>query len=102
MAEKKEEEQKQAPVMIAYVEQEVDYQEDLLGKLMAVDHVLSMFSRDDPPVFRQHMEEIKTDYQQRYNYFITLKRQGVQFPESMGYAPVQEQGQEEETDKPQE
>ncbi len=92
MVEKNEE--KKQPVSITYVEQEVDYQEDMLGKLMSLDHVLSMLSRDDPVAFLQNILEIKNEYQQLYNYFINLKRQGVQFPESMGYAPAPEPEEE--------
>lgn len=77
MTEKDAGQKQEKPVMISYTEAEVDYQEDLLGKLMTLDHIIGMLGRgEEDKVFVHHVRDMKSLFQQRYADFIALKRSG--------------------------
>ena len=93
MAEKgkeKEVVEQRAPITISYTAEEVEYQENLLGKLMTLDHLRGMLSRDESDkAFVSHIIDMKNEYQSLYIEFIQMKRAGFKPAPAPKAAPAE-------------
>lgn len=87
------EEQKPAAPLPTYTEEEVNYREDLLEKLMTLEHVRSILAvRDEAPVYINQINSLQRLVQGWYNKAVEAKAP------KPAEAPAAAPATEEETD----
>lgn len=76
---KKPEQQKRTPIV--YTQEEVEYRDDLQGKLLTLEHVKSiLISRDDSPVFLHHINDLHQMVRSWFLQTVTAKNEGSNEP----------------------